>query len=82
MRWYGRKDNNMKSFEEVWAKTGYNYGENALENVKLGWELAIKEVANHLEQFDRDLYNNKMRDGESFRTKLNEIISKLRTMVY
>jgi hypothetical protein len=72
----------MKTFEQTWKETGYNYGEDALEGVRLGWELAIKEVTNHLEQFDRDLYNNKMRDVESFRTKLNEIISKLKTTAY
>lgn len=34
----------MKTFEEVWEETGYQYGEDALENVKLGWELAFKEI--------------------------------------
>lgn len=33
----------MRTFEEVWKATGYNYGEDALKGVKLGWELAMRE---------------------------------------
>ncbi len=36
-----------KTFEEVWAEKeaeGYQYGEDALEQVRLGWELRQKEV--------------------------------------
>lgn len=34
----------MKSFDEAWKELGYEYGEDALESVKLGWELALKTV--------------------------------------
>lgn len=30
-----------KTFEEVWAALGYEYGEEALEQVKLGWRLCM-----------------------------------------
>ena len=29
-------------FEDAWQRTGYQYGDDALQNVKLGWDLAIK----------------------------------------
>ena len=48
----------MKSFEEAWdiecKEEGYQYGEDALENVKLGWELFEKHM--HMmtkEEFDQ-----------------------------
>jgi hypothetical protein len=28
-------------FQKAWARTGYQYNEDALENVRLGWELAM-----------------------------------------
>jgi hypothetical protein len=34
----------MKSFDQVWQETGYQYGADALENVKLGWELCFKHL--------------------------------------
>jgi hypothetical protein len=45
----------MKSFEEVWANTRYKYGEDALENVKLGWDLCIAEIAYMFEKEDRHI---------------------------
>ena len=36
----------MRTFEEAWAdkeKAGYQYGEDALEHVKFGWEIALAE---------------------------------------
>lgn len=38
----------MTTFEEVWAKKaaeGYQYGEDALEHVRFGWEIHEAEVA-------------------------------------
>lgn len=32
----------MITFEQAWAATGYQYGEEELEGVRLGWELARK----------------------------------------
>ena len=47
----------MKTFEQVWAeleKQGYQYGEDALTNVKLGWRLAIVAVLEaQLEEYNR-----------------------------
>lgn len=37
----------MKTFEEVWAekeREGYSYGEDALEQVRFGWELAVQAM--------------------------------------
>lgn len=34
----------LPSFEEAWAATGYQYGADALENVRLGWDLARGDV--------------------------------------
>lgn len=31
-----------QSFDDMWAKTGYQYGPGALEQVKMGWELAAR----------------------------------------
>ena len=31
-------------FEEIWAKTGYQYGPEALSNVRTGWNLAVNNV--------------------------------------
>ena len=45
----------MKTFEEVWQKTGYNYGEDELESVKLGWELCIAEIASMFNKEDRHI---------------------------
>lgn len=42
----------MISFEDAWKRTGYNYGEDALENVKLGRELAIEAVLEELKEFE------------------------------
>jgi len=36
----------MINFEDAWKRTGYQYGGDALENVKLGWELAVKHLVN------------------------------------
>ncbi|MGN6103519.1 MAG: hypothetical protein ACTHU0_00200 [Kofleriaceae bacterium] len=33
------------SFEETWATTGYQYGHDALEQVRLGWNLAREALA-------------------------------------
>jgi hypothetical protein len=41
----------MKTFEEVWAEMesqGYQYGDDALEQVRLGWNLALEVAAVHL----------------------------------
>lgn len=38
------------TFEEVWARTGYRYGGDALENVRMGWALARGEF----DDFDPD----------------------------
>lgn len=38
----------MRTFEEAWSdkeKKGYEYGPDALENVKFGWEIALEELA-------------------------------------
>lgn len=32
------------TFEEVWQATGYSYGDDALENVRLGWHLARRTL--------------------------------------
>ena len=29
----------MKTFDEAWAEKGYHYGRDALQNVRMGWEL-------------------------------------------
>jgi hypothetical protein len=34
----------MKTFDEAWDELGYDFGNDALENVKLGWELCIKSL--------------------------------------
>lgn len=42
----------MITFEEVWKDLGYHYGEDELEDVKLGWELAQKEYERQKEDFE------------------------------
>ncbi len=32
----------LDNFKDAWAKLGYQYGDDALEQVKLGWDLAVK----------------------------------------
>lgn len=49
----------MKTFEQVWKETKYQYGEDALENVKLGWELAIKEISNNFKKMLKDINDEK-----------------------
>jgi hypothetical protein len=41
----------MKTFKEAWKtkeQEGYQYGEDALEQVQVGWDLAITEVVKWL----------------------------------
>lgn len=43
------------TFDRAWAvkeAQGYDYGEDALEQVRLGWEMALEAAAQHLEQSD------------------------------
>lgn len=37
-------DYGLPKFEDAWATKGYEYGEDALENVKVGYELAREEL--------------------------------------
>jgi heme oxygenase len=36
-----RYDPSSQTFEEAWATKGYIYGQDALDNVRLGWDMAI-----------------------------------------
>ena len=41
----------MKTFREAWKvkeQEGYQYGEDALEQVEVGWDIAITEIARWL----------------------------------
>ena len=41
----------MRTFKEAWKikeQEGYQYGEDALEQVEVGWDLAITEIARWL----------------------------------
>jgi len=48
----------MITFEEAWAKkeaAGYQYGQDALEQVRVGWDLAMEARADGMEfQFERE----------------------------
>ena len=52
----------MKTFEEVWAekeKEGYQYGSDALEQVRFGWSLGVAEVVKSI----RSRARNRARNG-------------------
>jgi len=49
----------MTTFEEAWAKKaakGYQYGDDALEQVHFGWEIAREEMAASLAQLVKEFY--------------------------
>ncbi len=39
----------MRTFEEAWAEKGYQYGREPLQNVRLGWEMALAEASREVE---------------------------------
>lgn len=44
----------MKTFEEAWKQTGYQYSESGLEKVRLGWELCLKAMQEELSTFFKE----------------------------
>lgn len=38
----------MKTFKEAWKETGYQYGQDALENVELGWNMCLAAIIDEL----------------------------------
>ncbi len=60
-----------RTFDQVWASMkalGYQYGEVALEDVRLGWELAQRELSSELVMSDEEMY---------LRTRLHEVEKEL-----
>ena len=39
----------MKTFEEAWEELGYQYGEEELDSVKLGWELRMNNDTRYVQ---------------------------------
>lgn len=40
---------NTMDFDAAWAATKRDYGEDALEQVRMGWDLAIEEIKRRVE---------------------------------
>lgn len=45
----------MKTFKEAWAETGYQYGHDSLENVELGWNMAIAAITEMFQDINLDI---------------------------
>lgn len=63
-----------KTFEEAFAATGYQYGEDALEQVRLGWELATKKALPMADfKSDGELNNNDLEYQVSMQNFANQV---------